>query len=72
MTGELAEVRYKALFNAGVALLYTNRFDEARESLKHAYASQQDNTILAELRNVDRREREYHALLEQGAAAQPN
>ncbi|MEZ5990263.1 MAG: tetratricopeptide repeat protein [Planctomycetota bacterium] len=63
------DLRYKALFNLGVALEHCNRFDEARQSLEEAYSLEQDSTILAELQSVSRREGEYQALMEQ--AAQP-
>ncbi len=68
------EVRYKALFNLGVALEYTNEFDEARAALQEAYAIEQDSMILQELQNVSYREQEYKQLLEQGqsAAARPS
>lgn len=72
-TGELAEVRYKALFNLGVALQYTNRFAEARKSLKEAYALAQDGMILEQLQSVNYREQEYARLTEQGGqSARPN
>lgn len=65
------ESRYMGLFNRGIALSYTNRFDEARQSLKEAYALEQDSMILRELQNVDYREREFARLLEQGRKATP-
>jgi hypothetical protein len=66
-TGELQELRYMALFNLGVAQEYTNRFAEARQSLKEAYTLQQDEQIVAELANLAQRERDYQKLLEQTA-----
>jgi tetratricopeptide (TPR) repeat protein len=65
MTGELAAKRYKALFNIGVALEYSNQFDEARKTLQEAYALEQDDVILREIENVSLREEEYAELLEQ-------
>ncbi len=65
MTGELAVRRYKAFFNIGVALEYTNQFDEARKALKEAYALEQDSMILKELQHVSLREDEYKKLLQQ-------
>ena len=65
MTGELAEKRYMALFNIGVALEYSNQFEEAKKVLKEAYALEQSELILSELENVGSREREYEKLLEQ-------
>ncbi|MHC5063092.1 MAG: hypothetical protein ACYTG5_03855 [Planctomycetota bacterium] len=66
MQGEKAAYRYKALFNMGVALEYSNQFEAARQALRDAYALQQEGNILREIQNVDRREEEYHALQEQG------
>ena len=65
MTGELAEKRYKALFNIGVALEYSNEFDAAKKFLQEAYALEQDEVILREIENVGAREEEYAELLEQ-------
>jgi tetratricopeptide (TPR) repeat protein len=70
-TGELAEVRYKPLFNMGIAQLYTNRFNDARQSLKDAYALEQDRMILQKLQSVNDREREYEALRVQSGRATP-
>lgn len=73
MNGEAAADRYMALYNIGVALEYTNRFDEARKTLQEAYGLEQDSKILAEIDNVARREGEYTQLAEQrGTAAQPD
>ena len=69
MTGELAEHRYKALFNLGVAYEFSDRFAEARKALEEAYASGQDGRILAELRRNEAREGEVRRLREQGAAS---
>jgi tetratricopeptide (TPR) repeat protein len=69
MTGELAEHRYKALFNLGVAYEFSDRFPEARKALEEAYASGQDGRILAELRRNEAREGEVRRLREQGAAS---
>lgn len=66
MQGDQAAYRYKALFNMGIALEYSNQFEAARKLLRDAYALQQEGQILRELQNVDRREQEYQALLEQG------
>lgn len=65
MTGETAERRYKALYNIGVALEYSNQFEEAKKALQEAYAIEQDDRILREIQNVDVREAEYAELLEQ-------
>ena len=65
MTGELAEKRYKALFNIGVALEYSNEFDAAKKFLQEAYALEQDEVILREIENVGVREEEYAELLRQ-------
>jgi len=70
--GDLASVRYKALFNLGVGYEYANRFDEAKRALKDSYALEQDSMILDELHNVTARENEYQRLVEQSSqAAQP-
>ena len=66
MTGELAQYRYMALLNIGVAFKYTNQFEEARQALKEAYAYDQSDLILEELESVNFREREYMKLVEQG------
>lgn len=66
MQGEQASYRYKALFNMGIALEYSNQFEEARRILRDAYALNQEGQILREIKNVDRREEDYRALLEQG------
>jgi len=71
MTLAMHENRYKALFNLGVALEYTNQFGEAREALKESYALEQDSMILRELQNVGYRERDYARLVEQGQNAKP-
>lgn len=68
MTGELAEERYKALFNLGVAHEFTDRFDDARRCLEEAYAVGQDKKILGELQRVAAREDEVRRLREQGMA----
>ncbi len=72
-TGDLGDVRYKALYNQGVAQLYQNRFEEARRSLQDAYAQEQDKMILGQLNTVSRREQEFAALQQQGqrTPAQP-
>jgi tetratricopeptide (TPR) repeat protein len=72
MTLAMHENRYKALFNLGVALEYTNQFSEAREALKESYALEQDSMILGELQNVGYRERDYARLVEQGQHANPS
>lgn len=72
MDGEYAAYRYKALFNIGVGLEYTDQFEQARRALRDAYALEQDRMILSEIQNVDQREREFDALLQQGMQlAQP-
>ncbi len=65
MTGELAATRYKALFNIGVALEYSNQFDAAVKFLQEAYALEQDELILREIESVGAREEEYARLMEQ-------
>ncbi|MGE3172054.1 MAG: hypothetical protein AB7O97_05460 [Planctomycetota bacterium] len=65
MTGELAEVRYKALFNLGVAHEFLDQFDDARKSLQEAYAIGQERMILDEIRRVEQREQEVRRLREQ-------
>ena len=72
MTLGMHENRYKALFNLGVALEYTNQFGEARKALKESYALEQDSMILRELQNVGYRERDYARLVEQGQRAKPS
>ncbi len=67
--GELAAVRYKALYNMGVAYEYTNQFDAAKQALKDSYALEQDSMILSELQNVSARENEYRRLMEQSSQA---
>ena len=69
MTGEAAQDRHLALYNIGVALEYTNRFEEARQALQEAYGVEQDKKILAEIANVARREAEYAQLAEQRGPA---
>ena len=64
-TGKAESVRYKALFNSGVALQYTREFDSAKANLRDAYALSQKAIILAELERVQEREREHDELLAQ-------
>lgn len=59
------ETRHKALHNVGVAQLYTDRFDDARQSLKQAYALEQDDATLRQLEMVAQREQELQILEEQ-------
>lgn len=71
--GELGELRYMGLHNSGVALLHLNRFGEARQALKEAYALSQDEPILRQLQAVAQREQEYEELQRQSqrASAEP-
>ena len=71
MTGELAEHRYKALFNLGVAHEFSDRFAEARTALEEAYALGKDARVLAELRRNEAREVEVQRLREQSRTASP-
>ena len=64
----LAGVRWKALYNLGVAQLYTNHFEPARKSLKAAYSLEQQQVILGALQSVTQREREWQALQQQSRA----
>lgn len=70
-TGKREELSYKASYNVGIALLYLNRFAEARDALKTAYASSQDRSILAQLATVTAREQEFELLREQSGRARP-
>lgn len=70
-TGELEPVTFKAVYNQGVALLYLNRFDDARAAFKRAYVQSQDRSILEQMSAVAQRESEYEMLQDQGAAAAP-
>jgi hypothetical protein len=63
--GKLAASRWKALYNLGVAHMYTNRFDEARKALKGAYSLEQNESILQTLQSVAQREGEWQVLQEQ-------
>ena len=64
--------KYKALFNLGVALQYTNQFDEATQTLQEAYALGRDSMILAQIQRVQARAQEYERLVKQGdRSAQP-
>ncbi len=63
--GTLEELRYKALFNSGVAMLRTNRFSDAQEMLGDAYALHQDERILAELQRARQAEADHEALQNQ-------
>ena len=40
-----------------------HRFDDARQSLKDAYALEQDSMILQKLQSVNDRERDYESLI---------
>lgn len=62
MTGENAALRWKALYNLGVALTYASKFDEARQALEEAHAASQANVVLQALTALDEREREYEKL----------
>lgn len=70
-TGNLADRRWKALHNLGVAHLFAGRFDQARTALKTAYNLEQDETILGTLHYVGQREEEMRRLQEQSRAASP-
>ena len=71
--GELAEFAHMPQYNKGVALLYLNRFDEARKAFKRAYALEQDQMILNQLAAVTQREEDARRLAEQSrrASAEP-
>lgn len=71
-TGDKAELRYKAVYNRGVALLYLNRFADARDALKAAYAQSQDASILQTLQTIPQRERDFQVLQSQGRRATPD
>ena len=66
--GGLAAARWKALYNLGIAQLYTNHFEPARKSLKAAYSLEQQQVILGALQSVTQREREWQALQQQSRA----
>jgi len=69
-TGDKADLRHKALHNLGVALLYTNRFDEARQTLNEAYVLGQERSTMRQLEMVAQRESEL-ATLEQRNVRMP-
>ena len=71
MTGEHENVRFKPLFNLGVALEFTNQFDEARKMLQDAYRLKQTRLIRDEMRRLARRERDVRRLREQVKTAAP-
>jgi tetratricopeptide (TPR) repeat protein len=71
-TGDLAEVRYKALHNVGVASLYTDDFEAARRALKEAYALGREPASLRQLEMVAQREQELEQLRQRNErAAEP-
>ncbi|MCA8956846.1 MAG: hypothetical protein KDC87_12285 [Planctomycetes bacterium] len=70
-TGELAKVRYKALFNLGVALEFTQRFAEARKAMQDAFRLEQDRIITAELSRLARREKDAARMRPQPQNATP-
>jgi tetratricopeptide (TPR) repeat protein len=67
--GDLADARWKALYNLGVAQMYASRFEPARRALKEAYALEQKETILHALQTVTQREGEWQALEQQRRAS---
>lgn len=71
-TGDLADRRWKALHNLGIAHLFANRFDDARRALKDAYNLEQDEATLRTLNLVAQREQELRQLQEQSRAATPS
>lgn len=73
MTGPHQGVRYKGLFNYGVACEFTDRFDEAKRALQEAYALGREQMILGELQRTTLREDEVRRLRTQGSRdlAQP-
>jgi tetratricopeptide (TPR) repeat protein len=71
-TGELAEVRFKPLFNLGVALEFSDRFEDARKTLQEAFRLNQDRLVSAELSRLAQREQESKRLKEQVQNAAPS
>lgn len=71
-TGEQENIRFKPLFNLGVALEFTNQFDEAKAKLQDAYRLEQKRLIRDEMNRLARRERDVQRLQEQVKTAAPN
>ena len=71
-TGELDELRFKALFNLGVALEFSDRFDEARVALQDAFRIKQTRLVRDEMSRLARREQQSKRLKAQMQNAAPN
>jgi hypothetical protein len=71
-SGDLAEVRWKAQHNLGVALTFQGRYDDARTALREAYAMGQDEGSLQMLQLSSRRQEDAQRLRQQDRAATPN
>lgn len=72
MVGELAEYRYRGLYNMGVGYGYRNEFDKARTTLQEAYALYADDMISQELASLARREADYRKLFQSQSASPEN
>jgi hypothetical protein len=70
-TGDLADRRWKAMHNLGLAHLFANRFDAARSALKEAYNLEQDESTLQSLNLAAQREQEMRVLQQQSRTAAP-
>ncbi|MCA8969125.1 MAG: tetratricopeptide repeat protein [Planctomycetes bacterium] len=70
-SGELAEQQYVAAYNRGIALLYLDRFPEARQAIERAYAASRDESMLRDLQTVERRAADHARLQEQMRTAAP-
>lgn len=70
-SGELADQQYVAAYNRGIALLYLNRFPEARQAIERAYAASRDESMLRDLQAVERRAADHARLQEQMRTAAP-